>query len=68
MPARTPTRVQRLTAIVLGTVLVVAGLVVFVVTDGLAGLSPTHVVSALLVVAGLGTIRFGTRPRRDQVV
>ncbi len=63
-----PTRPQRVILALLGTVLVVAGVVVFVVTDGLAGFRPMHLISALLVVAGFGTIRLGTRPRRDQVV
>lgn len=66
MPAQS--RPRRLTAVLVGTVLVLAGVVVFVVTDGLAGLRPMHVVAAVLIVAGFGTIRLGTRPRRDQVV
>lgn len=61
-------RPQRVTLALLGTALVVTGVVVFVGTDGLAGFRPTHLVSALLVVLGLGTIRLGTRPRPDQVV
>lgn len=62
------TRPQRLLLALLGTALVIGGVVVFVKTDGLAGFGAMHLVSAVLVVAGFGTIRLGTRPRRDQVL
>ncbi|MGJ9414305.1 hypothetical protein ACHAAC_16505 [Aeromicrobium sp. CF4.19] len=62
------TRARRLAAIVVGIVLVGAGITVFVVTDGVTGLRPSHVVSAVLVVAGLGFVRYGTNPKFRQVV
>ncbi|WP_374999719.1 hypothetical protein [Aeromicrobium sp. CTD01-1L150] len=61
------TRAQRTAAIVAGIALVAAGIATFVLTDGFTGLRATHLVSAALIVLGLGTIRYGTNPRRRQV-
>lgn len=62
------TRTQRIVAVVVGIVLVAAGIATFVLTDGFTGLRATHLVSAALIVLGLGTIRYGTNPTRRQVV
>lgn len=54
----------RIVTIVLGVALVVAGIAVFVVTDGLTGLRASHLGSAALAVVGIVAVRYGLRGRR----
>ncbi len=56
--------IRRFLPVLVGAVLVAAGLVGFFVLDGVTA----DVVCAIAVVAGLATVRIGSRPRRDQVV
>ncbi|GAA2084916.1 hypothetical protein GCM10009821_27950 [Aeromicrobium halocynthiae] len=54
----------RIVTIVVGVALVVAGVAVFVVTDGLTGLRPSHLGSAALAVVGIVAVRYGLRGTR----
>ena len=55
---------RRLLPIVLGALLVVAGLVGFFALDGVTA----DVVCGVAVVAGIAVVRLGSRPARDEIV
>ena len=54
----------RIVAIAVGIVLALAGIAVFVVTDGLTGLRFSHLGSAALAVVGIVAVRYGLRGAR----
>lgn len=57
----------RIVTIAVGIALVVAGIALFVVTDGLTGLRASHLGSAALAVVGIVAVRYGLRgPRRSR--
>lgn len=55
---------RRLVPIVLGALLVVAGLVGFLALDGLTA----DLVCGVAVVVGIAVVRLGSRPARDEIV
>ena len=54
----------RIVTVIVGVALVVAGIAVFVVTDGLTGLRLSHLGSAALAVVGVVAVRYGLRGQR----
>lgn len=55
---------RRLVPVLLGVLLVLAGLVGFFVVDGLAA----DVLCGVAVVAGIAVVRLGSRPAPDEIV
>ena len=62
--ATTHTRARRTVTVVLGVLLVVAGIALFSTANSVT----LDVVSAVAIVAGIGVVRYGSNPKRRQVV